>query len=694
MKYYVSATGSDLADGLSQDTPWKTINKVNSIAFKPGDIVVFKRGDTFYGTLSIAGVRLPSQRKVTVGAYGIGPLPKLSRYKILNAGSWVNHTANIWKIDITDLAAFTGDQDISWQGVNVGFLRVDKIIKPAKKWSIAALASDWDFYSDEVQYLYVWSVTNPGTRATEICSAVGHRIVNTTLDVTGQVVRYTNIDFVGCAGHGISGVLKTVSVKGCYLHELGGGKLFGYGDGTTRYGNGVECWNGSTSVEVEGNYIWDVYDVACTMQGSLVTADTGWTDVWFRHNVISRCTQNFEVWSRLDGGPATAGVGFNRTGFVNNICLDAGYSWAADVRPAQFNRSHLLLYSMEAPASDIVIRGNTFYNAYGTLIARSDGVNTLPIGYNIDNNYVFLRAGQPIFTGADYTAEQFSAFATAYGTGANCTVSLMGDSVPSTVGAAFNKLITASVASAAEVNLIGNSLASLHGDHASLKGEVENLAELQIAARGLCDTTYSTVAGVDGFGKLMTIKLRASSARFDGTLIYSLGTDSDPNRNSVGILSVQIVPSAPMTEGTTYCDLDVFQIIPFQSVGIRALFPSDFSVVVTEETGSLVTVEIYFNIGKDDYSRLQARVLTSFPSLPNKTEVTLHSEIPLLAALPAGTVTVGTSTDVPYQAKPLVGTSAPAITPSVIGQKYCDTVAKKEYTAFGIASSSDWVLVN
>ena len=44
--YYVDATnGNDSSNGLSPETPWKTIAKVNASSFQPGDQILFKRGE-------------------------------------------------------------------------------------------------------------------------------------------------------------------------------------------------------------------------------------------------------------------------------------------------------------------------------------------------------------------------------------------------------------------------------------------------------------------------------------------------------------------------------------------------------------------------------------------------------------------------------------------------------------------------
>ncbi len=49
MNYYVSNGGSDTNSGTSTSASWKTIGKVNSHAFKPGDRILFMGGESFSG---------------------------------------------------------------------------------------------------------------------------------------------------------------------------------------------------------------------------------------------------------------------------------------------------------------------------------------------------------------------------------------------------------------------------------------------------------------------------------------------------------------------------------------------------------------------------------------------------------------------------------------------------------------------
>jgi parallel beta-helix repeat protein len=74
--YYVSSShGADSSAG-TEHAPWKTIAKVNAQLLKPGDVVAFRRGDTWRETLRprSSGKRgLP----ITFRAYGSGQRPTL-----------------------------------------------------------------------------------------------------------------------------------------------------------------------------------------------------------------------------------------------------------------------------------------------------------------------------------------------------------------------------------------------------------------------------------------------------------------------------------------------------------------------------------------------------------------------------------------------------------------------------------------
>jgi len=79
--YYVSSSdGNDANDGRSPSKPWKTLDQVNSVAWwggttiQPGDSILFKCGDKFYGMLKIT-LNGTSSKPVILASYGSGAKP-------------------------------------------------------------------------------------------------------------------------------------------------------------------------------------------------------------------------------------------------------------------------------------------------------------------------------------------------------------------------------------------------------------------------------------------------------------------------------------------------------------------------------------------------------------------------------------------------------------------------------------------
>lgn len=67
--FYVSAEGDDANDGLSKETPLKTIDAVNALSLQAGDSVRFRGGDTFEGSVSINGLKGEADNPITFCGY-------------------------------------------------------------------------------------------------------------------------------------------------------------------------------------------------------------------------------------------------------------------------------------------------------------------------------------------------------------------------------------------------------------------------------------------------------------------------------------------------------------------------------------------------------------------------------------------------------------------------------------------------
>jgi hypothetical protein len=71
--YFVSSGGSDTNPGTSAATAWRTIGKLNSIAFTSGDRILFEGGQTFQGNLVFeADDAGTAARPITITSYGSG----------------------------------------------------------------------------------------------------------------------------------------------------------------------------------------------------------------------------------------------------------------------------------------------------------------------------------------------------------------------------------------------------------------------------------------------------------------------------------------------------------------------------------------------------------------------------------------------------------------------------------------------
>lgn len=96
--YYIDASaGNDSNNGLSAGTAWKTLAKINQTVFKPGDNILFKRGESWNGSFNVNQSGQP-ESYVVFGAYGSSSQkPKITNKTVIS--SWASVTEGIFKHD-------------------------------------------------------------------------------------------------------------------------------------------------------------------------------------------------------------------------------------------------------------------------------------------------------------------------------------------------------------------------------------------------------------------------------------------------------------------------------------------------------------------------------------------------------------------------------------------------------------------
>ncbi len=76
-KYYISSKGNDSYSGLTKETAWKTLERINSETFHPGDAILFESGGIWNGQLRPQGSGKQGN-KITISHYGKGNKPVIN----------------------------------------------------------------------------------------------------------------------------------------------------------------------------------------------------------------------------------------------------------------------------------------------------------------------------------------------------------------------------------------------------------------------------------------------------------------------------------------------------------------------------------------------------------------------------------------------------------------------------------------
>ena len=260
---YVSVSGDDNNDGLSEKTPKRTIASISNGLLVPGDVALLKRGDMWHETLVFS----PG---ITYSAYGEGKKPEL-RASVDGVGKekWIEcdrpglyrfaeplgydkdvgnivfndgeyYGARVVKYvcgdDKRDARARTGDEGLASNGKEYWYTDLEPMEGPE------VLRHRLEYYHDyENMTLYLFSPDgNPGEIYDMLeISVRGHvamgRADGVTLD--NLCLRFTGVHGIGAASS------QNFTVRNCEIGWIGGS--LGTKDNIyARYGNGIEIFGG------------------------------------------------------------------------------------------------------------------------------------------------------------------------------------------------------------------------------------------------------------------------------------------------------------------------------------------------------------------------------------------------------------------------------------------------------------------
>ena len=339
--YYVAADGNDDADGLSPETAWRSLDKVNTTALGYADTVLFHSGDVFRGHLEPQSGR--DDAPVVYSKYGEGVKPVIEpSWDASSEQDWVKVGRRLWKCEKPSRLELG---NIIFNHGAKGCAR--KVDRPELLGN-----HDLNFcWVEADKAVYLVSRRNPARRFSSIELAEKQHII-----VQGNChdIVYDGLWLRYGAAHGIGGgSVSRIVIRNCDISWIGGSTLY-YDDGGrgVRYGNGIEFWGNASDILVENCRVWECWDAALTNQSNVVGAVQ--KNITYRGNEIWNSEYSYEYWQQGDGARTENIV------FENNVCRDAGYGWGHSQRWNP-NAGHLMFYDTTAETDGFYIRGNHFF---------------------------------------------------------------------------------------------------------------------------------------------------------------------------------------------------------------------------------------------------------------------------------------------------------------------------------------------
>ena len=357
-KWYVSAHNAG-GDGSTPEAPLGGLEALENQFdhIQPGDAVLFERGGIFRGSLI-------TQSGVYYGAYGTGEKPRIYGSAQNYAGiPWKAAGENIWEIDYTfheDVGLIVVDD-----GRHIGY----------KRYQLAELKENFDFTCDhENGYkLYLYLKGDPSSfQSIEI--GTNQNILWITENTHDVTVENLHLQYTGAHGIRALNGVKNIAVKNCEISYLGGSYIPGYKEGTTRYGNGVEFWQGCENVTVEHCWIHDIYDSGISHQGN---GDYVAKNLRFFSNLIEYCGMGsieYWLWNTKDGKKCRA----ENVTYADNIMRFAGYGFGGVQRPDKISAHILSNGKNHNKFEHFKIERNIFDQSSCYLVEISSMENTFP----------------------------------------------------------------------------------------------------------------------------------------------------------------------------------------------------------------------------------------------------------------------------------------------------------------------------
>ena len=399
--YYVSADGTSL-DGTSILAPM-SLETANTKTYSTADRVLFKSGDTFYGTieLNVSFDETSKIKNLTVSSYGEGPRPVISGGAVVSdEKSFKANVENyLYTIDLSNTALFSRGY-LTGEGIkNIGFITDGVNVYGDRKKDISELSKQYDFYINEKNILYVICSQNPVKALGEVILATDNVLMKAHSNTAVSGLRFTHTGAHAIIGAGDTTV-SNVIISDNIIENVGGSLQYILDGNFVRYGNGIEFYNKTVEgVRVEGNIIRGCYDVGFTVQGNNAACSA--KDVQISGNVFYANKQSNEIF--IENAKST---GITNYSFTENLCIASGYTWGNFTsNPKNGVPCEFLFYNYYPSVLDMNISNNTIIDCLRLYWWSVDDTALFKSGVKSSNNSLFVKSSAFSFKDAG-TLEQ------------------------------------------------------------------------------------------------------------------------------------------------------------------------------------------------------------------------------------------------------------------------------------------------
>lgn len=226
--YYVDATGgNDSNNGITVNTPWKTISRINIRNFIAGDNILFKKGETWHEQLNISSSGT-SSKPITYSAYGTGDKPIIDGDNIRQYGIFADGESYI-TID--------------------GFI-LKRFKKDTLSYAVYISGGAYNIVKNcDISEVYYATNPNPGTTTWEVQYGVGIQLIK----CNGAIISGNTIRDCGSSGILYGTQDNIVLTNSCEISD----------NEITNVNTGIRVTSGNTSgvaitnVKIFNNYIHD-----------------------------------------------------------------------------------------------------------------------------------------------------------------------------------------------------------------------------------------------------------------------------------------------------------------------------------------------------------------------------------------------------------------------------------------------------